>query len=115
MESTIIEITNCGRKWVIIGAPSMLNCTFIHDCLSFIDRLHVRVDNIIVIGDLNNNPLKLGKSQPLHKVCYIFDFTNIIPKCFMKDAHPSVLDAFVTYRSSVLIDVTHFTLLAGTI
>ena len=98
---TIIETTVCGGKWAIV-------CAFFN---SYIDRLHVHFDNIIVIGNFKYDLVKLDKSQPLHTVCDIFDFTNRIktPTCFMKDAHPSIVDVILTDRPSFLYNVTNFT------
>ena len=89
----------------------MANASFINDFTTCIDKVHVHFDNIIVIGDLNYDLLKPDKCQPLHTVCDIFDFTNLIktPTCFMKDAHPSLLDVILTNRPSLLFNTTHFT------
>ena len=76
-----------------------------------IDKVHVHFDNIIVIGDLNYDLFKPNKSQPLHTICDIFDFINLIktPTCFMKDAHSSLLDVILINRPSILYNTTHFT------
>ena len=58
-----------------------------------IDKVHVDLDNIIVIGDLNYDLVKPDKFQPLHTVCDIFDFTNLI----------------FTNRPSLLFNITNFT------
>ena len=89
----------------------MLNCIFIDDCTSCIDRLHVNFDNIIEIGDLNYDLIKLDKSQHLHTMCDKLDFNNLIntPTCYIKDAHPSMLDIILTNRLSFLCKVTNFT------
>ena len=115
VESNIIETTVCGRKWAIVCAyrpTSILNCTFIHDFTSCIDRLHVHFENIIVIGDLDYDLVKLDKSQPLHTVCDIFDFTNLIDSnIFDKRRTPCVdgVDVILTNRPTFLCNVTNFT------
>ena len=88
----------------------MLNCTFTDDFTSCIDILHVHFDNILVIGDLNYDLVKLVKRQPLHTVCDIFDCINLFrtPTCFMKDVLPSMLDVILTNRSCFLCNVTNF-------
>ncbi|KAK2179388.1 hypothetical protein NP493_493g01000 [Ridgeia piscesae] len=89
----------------------MPNASFIDDFTRCIDKVHVHFDNIIVIGDLNYDLVKPDKSQPLHTVCDIFDFTNLIktPTCFMKDAPPSMLDVILTNRPSLLFNITNST------
>ena len=84
---------------------------FIDDFTSCIDRLHVHFDNIIVIEDLKYDLVKLDKSQHLHTVYDMFDFTNHIntPTCFMKDAHPSMSGIILTNRPSFLCKVTNVT------
>ena len=114
VECITIETTVCGRKWAIVCVyrpPSMLNASFIDDFTTGIDNVHAHFDNIIVIGDLNYDLVKPDKSQPLHTVCDIFDFTNLIktPTCFMKDAHPSILDVILTNRTSLLFNITNST------
>ncbi|KAK2153895.1 hypothetical protein NP493_2247g00007 [Ridgeia piscesae] len=114
VESIVIETTVCGRKWAIVCVyrpPSMPNACFIDDFTTCIDKVHVHFDNIIVIGDLNYDLVKPDKSQPLHTVCDIFDFTNLIktPTCFMKDAPPSMLDVILTNRPSLLFNITNST------
>ena len=44
-------------------------------------------------------------------VCDIFDFTNLIktPTCFIKDAHPLILDVIHTNMPPLLFNVTNFT------
>ena len=89
----------------------MPNASFIDDFITCIDKVHVHFDNIIVIGDLNCELVKPDKSQPLHTVYEIFDYTNLIktPTCFMKNAPPSLLDVILTNRPSLLFNTTHFT------
>ena len=113
VESFTIETMVCGRKWAIVCVyrpPSMPNASFIDDFTTCIDKVHVHFDNIIVTGDLNYDLVKPDKCQPLHTVCDIFDFTNLnkTPTCFMKDAHPSLLDVILTNRPSLLFNTTNF-------
>ena len=93
----------------------MANASFIGDFTTCIDKVHVHFDNIIVIGDLNYDLLKPDKCQPLHTVCDIFDFTNLIktPTCFTKDAHPSLLDVILTF--CLTPPISHAALVTGTI
>ena len=110
----IIEIMVCGRKWAIVCAyqpppmrKSTYNLLFYFKCIKYY-RLRVHFDHIFVIGDLNYDLIKPDKSQPLHTVYDIFDFTNLIntPTCYMKDAHSSVLDVTHMNRPSLLFNVT---------
>ncbi|KAK2186232.1 hypothetical protein NP493_209g00006 [Ridgeia piscesae] len=89
----------------------MPNASFIDDFTTCIDKVHVHFDNIIVIGDLNYDLVKPDKSQPLHTVRDIFDFTNLIktPTCFMKDAPALILDVILTNRPSLLYNITNST------
>ena len=109
MENIVIDTTVCGRKWAIVCAyrpPSTLNSTFIDDFISGTDKLHVYFDNILVAGDLNYDPSKPDKYQPLQTVCDIFYFNNLIKKpiCFMKNAPPSILDVILINRLSLLFN-----------
>ena len=60
------------------------------------DKISIRYDNFVYIGDLNFNMLQNEKSKHLHDVCDIFDLTNMIkePTCFKSE--PSLLDVILT-------------------
>ena len=74
---------------------------------------------IIDIGDLNYDLVKPDKSQPLHTVCDVFDFTNLMktPTCFMKDAHPSIfiLSLQIDRPFCLTYQISHAALVTGTI
>jgi hypothetical protein len=42
------------------------------------DKISVKYDNVILIGDLNYNVLDEDKGTPLTTMCDIFDYTNLV-------------------------------------
>jgi hypothetical protein len=46
-------------------------------CKTF-DKISVKYDNVILIGDLNYNVSDEDKGTPLTTMCDIFDYTNLV-------------------------------------
>ena len=55
----------------------MPSSTFNDNCTAGIDRVHVYFDNIMIIGDLNNDVNEPHTSQPWQSICDIFDYIVI--------------------------------------
>lgn len=85
IESIFTEIKFKDRKWLICGLyrpPSLPDNAFIDDFSKTFDRVSVKYDNVLVIGDLNYN-LEKDSCTPLKTMCDIFDFSNLVKKVYL--------------------------------
>ena len=74
------------------------------------DKISVKYDNVILIGDLNYNVLDEDKGTPLTIMCDIFDYTNLVKTatCHTKNAHPTLIDVILTNKPSYCQNITNF-------
>jgi predicted nucleic-acid-binding Zn-ribbon protein len=61
------------------------------------DKISVKYDNVILIGDLNYNVLDVDKGTHLTSICDIFDYTNLVKTatCHTKNANPTLIDVIL--------------------
>ena len=59
---------------------------FNKDFIDTFDKISTLYDNVMILGDINNDMLFEHKGAPLQNVCDIFDFVNLAksPTCFTK-------------------------------
>ena len=78
---------------------------FINDFIKIYDKISVKYDNMIFLGDLNYDLLSVEKGTPLYTVCDICGIENIIKgaTCFTKDGKPTLNDVILANRNA-----THF-------
>jgi hypothetical protein len=69
------------------------------------DKISVKYDNVILIGDLNYNVLDEDKGTPLTTMCDIFDYTNLVKQ--LQQSTPALMDEILTNRH-VVIAIANF-------
>jgi hypothetical protein len=68
IESIFTEINFKNRKWLICGLyrpPSLSDHLCMEDFNKTFDKISVKYDNVVLIGDLNYNVLDEDKGTPL--------------------------------------------------
>ena len=72
-------------------SPSSSDHLFMEDFNKTFDKISVKYDIVILIGDLNYNVLDEDKGTPLTTMCDIFDYTNLekTATCHTKNANPT--------------------------
>ena len=89
---------------MLLSIPITIRHYFTNDVTVCMDKLHVHLDNIIVIGDLNYDVTVPTKSKALQSECDVFDMSSLVKKatCFTKTAPPSLIDVILTNRPTLL-------------
>jgi hypothetical protein len=74
------------------------------------DKISVKYNNVILIGNLNYNILDEEKCTPLTNMCAIFDNTNLVKTatCHTKNANPTLIDVILTNKPSYCQNITNF-------
>ncbi|CAG2243357.1 unnamed protein product [Mytilus edulis] len=113
IENISHEVYINDRKWLIMGMykpPSMTGNTFSESFSKNLDKITVKYDNYIVLGDLNFDMLISDKCQPLSDICDIFDLDQLVkePTCFKKDCRPSLVDVILTNKKSSCFKTLNF-------
>ena len=90
IKTIVLDVVINNRKWASVGAyrpPSMDNTLFTDLLTKGMDLISTKIDNILILGDLNYDLLDRTKGTTLHDMCDIFDLKNIIKTetCFMKN------------------------------
>ncbi|CAG2237113.1 unnamed protein product [Mytilus edulis] len=113
IESIAAELVVNGKKWLISGMyrpQTISDNDFINDFTKTHDKISVKYDNMIFLGDLNYNLLSIDKCTPLSTVCDICGIENIVKgaTCFTKDAKPTLNDVILTNKKNMLQNTTNF-------
>ncbi|VDI71288.1 Hypothetical predicted protein, partial [Mytilus galloprovincialis] len=113
IENISHEVYINDKKWLIMGMykpPSMTGNTFSESFSKNLDKITVKYDNYIVLGDLNFDMLISDKCQPLSDICDIFDLDQLVkePTCFKKDCRPSLVDVILTNKKSSCFKTLNF-------
>jgi hypothetical protein len=106
IESIVVELLVNGKKWLISGMhrPQTISDNgFINDFTKTYDKISVKYDNLIFLGDLYYDLLSVEKGTPLNTVCDICGIENIT-----KDAKPTLNDVILTNRKNLLQNATNF-------
>ena len=85
--------------------PSMKPDTFSTDLQRYLDKVHISIENFILLGDLNYDLSDPTKGKTLRDMCDIFNLQNLIkkPTCFMKDSKPSLVDVILTNKPKLFM------------
>ena len=113
IESISVEIAINDKKWLISGLyrpQTITDNVFSNDFIRTYDKISVRYDHIMFIGDLNYDLLTADRCTPLQNVCDVCDLENIIkgPTCFTKGASPTLNDVILTNSKNLLQNITNF-------
>jgi exonuclease III len=72
IESIAVELLVNGKQWLISGMyrpQTISDNEFINDFTKTYDKISVKYDNMIFLGDLNYDLLSVEKGTPLNTVC----------------------------------------------
>ena len=108
IECISVEILVGNTKWLVMGMykpPSMKPDTFSTDLQKYLDKVHISIENFILLGDLNYDLSDPTKGKTLRDMFDIFNLQNLIkkPTCFMKDSKPSLVDVILTNKPKLFM------------
>ena len=81
IECISVEILLGNTKWLVMGMykpPSMKPDTFSTDLQKYLDKVHISIENLILLGDLNYDLSDPTKGKTLRDICDIFNLQNLI-------------------------------------
>ena len=107
LESICFELALNKRKWGILAVykpPNTKNELFSTDLSKTLDKMFVKYNNILTIGDLNFDLNKKDKCKPLSQLCDNYNLTNVIKgsTCHMKNSEPSSIDVILTNTTNLI-------------
>ena len=105
-QSIVCDIKICDRTWCILlvyRKPSKLKAhldLFYSELQSTLDRIFIKYENVILMGDLNIDLLNNNFSSDFMDIINSFDMTNLVnvPTCYKSVDNPSLIDLMVTNK-----------------
>lgn len=113
LENLCFELNLNKRKWCIsfiYKPPSLSDKDFENYTTNILDRIIIKIDHLIVLGDLNFDTLNKEKSKPITTILDKFNLTNTVkkPTCFKNHENPTMLDLIITNSPSLLCNTSVF-------